>query len=200
MNRKIINMFGSLAGLLLFFTALWILHHALSGYRYSDLAAEARAIRGPRLLYALLLTALNYFVLTGCDSLAFHYIHRLLAYNKIAFASFIGYAFSNNIGISMVAGSSVRYRLYTSWGPSIMEVTKMVAFYTLTLWPGLLSVGGLAFVVEPVALPALMKLPFASVRLLGVILIESIGVPNPKVVGSNPASATNHFKGLRHMP
>lgn len=174
MNRKIITVLGSLAGLLLFLTALWVLHRALAGYHYRELAAEARAIRGPRLLYALLLTALNYFVLTGYDYLAFRYIHRTLAYGKIAFASFIGYAFSNNIGMSMIAGSSVRYRLYTSWGFSIMEVTKMAAFYTLTLWLGLLFVGGLAFVVEPVALPALMKLPFASARPLGVIFVAAV--------------------------
>ena len=127
----------------------------------------------PRLLSALLLTCLSYLVLTGYDALAFRYIHRTLEYGKIAFASFIGYAFSNNIGLSMVAGSSVRYRLYTSWGLSILEVTKMVAFYTLSLWLGLLFVGGLAFVTEPVALPALMKLPFVSARPLGVIFLAA---------------------------
>ncbi len=161
-------------GLALFLVALWTLHHALSGYRYHDLAAGTRAIPWPRLLYALLLTILNYFVMTGYDALAFRYIRRALEYSKIAFASFIGYAFSNNIGLSMLAGSSVRYRLYTSWGLSLTEVTKMVAFYTLTLWLGLLFVGGLAFVAEPIALPALLKLPFASALPLGVIFLAVV--------------------------
>jgi phosphatidylglycerol lysyltransferase len=172
-NRQFVKIAGPLLGLLLFLAALWVLHHALSGYHYRDLAAGARTVPAARWLSALLLTALNYLVLTGYDALAFRYIRRTLEYGKIAFASFIGYAFSNNIGLSMLAGSSVRYRLYTSWGLSILEVTKMVAFYTLSLWLGLLFVGGLAFVTEPVALPALMKLPFVSARPLGVIFLAA---------------------------
>ncbi len=171
MNRKVVNTLGSFAGLLLFLIALWVLHHVLSGYHYRDLAAGARAVPARRLFFALLLTALNYFVLTGYDSLAFRYIHRTLAYSKIAFASFIGYAFSNNIGLSMLAGSSVRYRLYTSWGLSVLEITKMVAFYTATLWLGLFFTGGLAFVAEPIALPSLMDLPFTSARPLGIVFL-----------------------------
>ncbi len=170
-NRKIINIAGPLLGLVLFLAALWVLHHALAGYRYRDLTAEARAVPAARLVGAVLLTVLNYLVLTGYDALAIRYIGRTLNYGRIAFASFIGYAFSNNVGLSMLAGSSVRYRLYTSWGFSLLEVTKMVAFYTLTLWLGLLSVGGLSFVAEPVALPALMGLPFASARPVGVIFL-----------------------------
>ena len=173
MNRQLVKIAAPLLGLLLFLAALWVLHHALSGYHYRDLAAGARAVPVPRLLSALLLTCLSYLVLTGYDALAFRYIHRTLEYGKIAFASFIGYAFSNNIGLSMLAGSSVRYPLYTSWGLSILEVTKLVAFYTLSLWLGLLFVGGLAFVTEPVALPALMKLPFVSARPLGVIFLAA---------------------------
>jgi phosphatidylglycerol lysyltransferase len=175
-NRKIIKIAGPLLGLVLFLAALSVLHHALAGYRYRDLAAEARSVPAARLLGALLLTVLNYVVLTGYDALAIRYIGRALNYGRIAFASFIGYAFSNNIGLSMIAGGSVRYRLYTSWGFSLLEVTKMVAFYTLTLWLGLLSVCGLAFIAEPVALPALMRLPFASARPLGIIFLITVCV------------------------
>ncbi len=170
-NRKIVKIVGPLLGFALFLLALWALHHELVGYRYHDLLARVRTVPAFRLFGALLLTVLNYLVLTGYDSLAFRYVGHTLNYGKIAFASFIGYAFSNNIGLSMLAGSSVRYRLYTSWGLSLLEVTKMVAFYTFTLWLGLFFVGGLAFVAEPVVLPALLKLPFASARPLGIIFL-----------------------------
>jgi phosphatidylglycerol lysyltransferase len=110
MNRKTINLLGSLLGLALFLAALWFLHRALSEYHYRDIAREARAVPALSLIAALLLTALNYLVLTGYDALAFRYVGRNLEYGRIAFASFIGYAFSNNIGLSMLAGSSVRYR------------------------------------------------------------------------------------------
>ncbi|HSB34390.1 MAG TPA: bifunctional lysylphosphatidylglycerol flippase/synthetase MprF [Nitrospirota bacterium] len=174
MNRQLIKMAGPVLGLALFLTALWVLHHTLSGYHYRDLAAGARTVPAARLLSALLLTVLNYLVLTGYDALAFRYIRHTLEYGRIAFASFIGYAFSNNIGLSMLAGISVRYRLYTSWGLSILEVTKMVAFYTLTLWLGLLFVGGLALIAQPAASPAQMNLPFISARSLGVAFLAVV--------------------------
>ena len=171
MNRKTVNLLGSLLGLVLFFVALWVLHRALSEYRYTDIAQEVRAVPALRLIVSLLLTALNYLVLTGYDALAFRYVGRTLEYGRIAFASFIGYAFSNNIGMSMLAGSSVRYRLYTSWGLSVLDVTKMVAFSTLTLWLGLLSVGGIAFVIEPIAVPPLALVPISSTRPLGTLFL-----------------------------
>ncbi len=171
MNRKIANLLWALLGLVLFLVALWFLHRALSEYHYRDIALEARAVPALGLIASVLLTTLNYLVLTGYDALAFRYVGRNLEYGRIAFASFIGYAFSNNIGMSMLAGSSVRYRLYTSWGLSVLDVTKMVAFSTLTLWLGLLSVGGIAFVVEPVALPSPLRLPIVSARPLGILFL-----------------------------
>lgn len=36
----------------------------------------------------------------------------------------------------MIASASVRYRLYSAWGLSALEITKVVAFCSLTLWFG----------------------------------------------------------------
>ncbi len=174
MNRKLANAAGALIGLTLFLAALWVLHRALATYHYRDLILAARSVPASRLTAALLLTALNYLVLTGYDVLAFRYIGRSLPYAKVAFASFIGYSFSNNIGLSLLSGSSVRYRLYTAWGLSVIEVTRMVIFYTLTLWLGLLTVAGISFVAEPVALPLPLHLPFVSARPLGFLFLLAV--------------------------
>jgi len=86
--------------------------------------------------------------MTGYDFLALKYINHPLPYIKTAFASFVGYAFSNNIGLSMLAGGSVRYRLYSAWGLSVYEITKVVLFCTATLWLGFLTLAGIIFLVE----------------------------------------------------
>jgi phosphatidylglycerol lysyltransferase len=62
------------------------------------------------LLLGLVLTALNYAVLTGHDFLAFAYIGKRPARRRIALASFLAYAIANNIGFAMLSGASVRYR------------------------------------------------------------------------------------------
>ena len=64
----------------------------------------------------------------------------------------------------MIAGASVRYRLYSAWGLSAFEITKVVAFCTVTLWLGLFSLGGLTFLLEPIWVPELLHLPVCSAR------------------------------------
>jgi uncharacterized membrane protein YbhN (UPF0104 family) len=71
----------------------------------------------------------------------------------------------------MIAGASVRYRLYSAWGLSALEITKVVAFCSLTLWFGFFALGGLIFLLEPMAIPTVLQLPFASARPLGIFFL-----------------------------
>ncbi|MBI3802438.1 MAG: bifunctional lysylphosphatidylglycerol flippase/synthetase MprF [Nitrospirae bacterium] len=174
MKKSFLQRFGPLLGLILFATALWAIHQALAGYRYEDIAAQLKAIPTSHLLLSIFGTVLSYLVLTGYDAFAFRYIQQPLGYWKIARASFIGYTFSNNIGFSMIAGSTIRYRLYSAWGLSAVDVAKVIAFCTVTFWLGLFTMGGLVFILEPMALPDLLHLPFASTRPLGWILLTFV--------------------------
>jgi phosphatidylglycerol lysyltransferase len=102
------------------------------------------------------------------------YIQRPLAYARIALTSFLSYAFSHNIGLSVISGASVRYRLYSSWGFSAVEITNIVAFTSMAFLLGLLTLGGLIFLVTPLAIPPSLYLPFSSTRLLGMILLAVV--------------------------
>jgi phosphatidylglycerol lysyltransferase len=75
----------------------------------------------------------------------------------------------------MLAGSSVRYRLYSAWGLSAEDITKVVAFCSLTLWMGFLTLGGIIFLLEPMIVPERLHLPFSSVRFLGSIFLLLVG-------------------------
>lgn len=108
MQQKFLHSFGPLLGFLLFVAALWVLHHELKGYHYHDLVRHVEELPVDRLLLALTLTILDYVVLTGYDALALRYLHRPLAYGQTAFASFIGYAFSHNLGFSLLSGTPIR--------------------------------------------------------------------------------------------
>ena len=120
------------------------------------------------------LTVLSYAVMTGYDVLAIHYIRHPLAYSKIGMASFIGYAFSNNIGMSMIAGASVRYRLYSVWGLSALQITQVVAFCAPTMWLGFFTLGGAIFLIEPPTIPATIHLPPASLRPIGMVMLAVV--------------------------
>jgi phosphatidylglycerol lysyltransferase len=175
MKKKFVHAIGPLVGLVLFSIALWVLHHALKDYHYHDIARNLSELPLLCLLIAFGLTLLNYLIMSGYDLQALRYIHYQLPYHKTAIASFIGYAFSNNIGLSMLAGGSVRFRLYSAWGLSVEEITKVVVFCSLTLWLGFLTLGGIVFLFEPMAIPKALHLPFASVRPIGMIFIFLVG-------------------------
>jgi len=175
MKKKLLHSLGALFVLSLFGLALWALHHELRAYHLKDILDSLDRIPAAHLLVALSLTLLSYIMMTGYDVLSLHYIRRPLGYAKIALASFIGYAFSNNMGLSMVAGGSVRYRLYSFWGLSVLETTEVLAFCGLTLWLGFLALGGVVFVLKPMVIPDALHLPFDSVRPLGEIFLLAVG-------------------------
>ena len=175
MRKKILRNIGSWSGLLFFMVALWVLHKELKAYHYQDILHSIEALPAQRLYVGLGLTLLNYLIMSSYDILALRYIQYRLPYRKIAFTSFIGYAFSNNFGLSMLVGGSIRYRLYSAWGLSAEEITKVVAFCSLTLWLGFLTLGGIVFLLEPIVIPAVLHLPFTSVRPVGIFFLLLVG-------------------------
>src|SRR5438876_7074213 len=154
-----------------FAVALRVLGQTLAHYRYHDIVVYVSSLPIDQIVLAVVLTLLGYLVMTGYDTLAFEYIRHPLPYRKIALASFIGYAFNNNVGLSGLVGGSLRYRLYTAWRLSAVEIAKVIAFCTISFWLGFIVLGGTFFILAPPLVPSTLHLPFASVRLLGLLLL-----------------------------
>jgi len=171
----------------LFAIALRLLHNVLAGYRYRDVILYLQSLPLNQVIIAVLLTLAGYFLMTGYDTLAFRYIQHPLPYRKIALASFIGYAFNNNMGLSGLVGGGLRVRLYTAWRLTAVEIARVIAFYTLTFWLGFVLLGGTIFIVAPPPVPHDVRLPFNSIRLLGFLLLI-------------PAIAYMAFLIIRHKP
>lgn len=158
--------------LLIFVGAVGLLAHELRDFEYDQLLNELRNIRPSQIALAIALTALNYVFLLGYDYLAIQYIGRPLPFWKLALASFIGHVSSFNFG-SILGGSSMRYRLYSAWDFSTVEVLQLIAILGLTFWLGVLFLAGVVFVVTPIPVPETIAhaIPLADVRMLGVVLL-----------------------------
>jgi phosphatidylglycerol lysyltransferase len=172
MKKKVFHNLAPLIGVLLFALALWLLHRELKAYHYRDILHQLQQIPASRLFFALVLTILDYLVLTGYDVLALQYINQPLSYRRIALASFIGYVFSHNA--TMLGGSAARYRIYSAWEITAVDVAKIVVFCALGFWMGFVTIAGVVFVTEPLAISSFMHLHFISARPLGMILLGSI--------------------------
>jgi len=151
--------------------AVWLLDRELRAYHYADIRRSLASIPPVKVGLAILLTAVSYWILTGYDTLALRHLHRKLPYRRTALASFLGYAFAHNIGLSVLGGAAPRYRLYSVWRLSAIEITTLIAFAGVTFWLGSLTVAGLALVAEPGAMTASLRLPAVVGVPLGVVFL-----------------------------
>ncbi len=149
MSVRVRQTLPAVIGLVLFLVALEVLRVELRAVSWHDLIADVFSTPPSRLVFAAGLTALNYAALTGYDLLAFAYIRKKIPRTRVALASFLAYAISNNVGFAMLSGASVRYRFYTRWGVTADELSRIVFSYSVTFWLGLFALGGLSFVVSP---------------------------------------------------
>lgn len=172
--QRLSHLIPSGLGLLLFGASVWALQNELQQYSFGEVLRSLAAIPSSLLGLAIALTVINYWVFTGYDTLAVRYIHHPLAYRKTAWVAIISIAISNSIGLSLLSGSAIRYRFYTAWGLSGIEITQIVAFCNLGFWLGLFAVGGIVFLVAPVAIPTLLHLPFNSAQPLGWIFLAAV--------------------------
>jgi phosphatidylglycerol lysyltransferase len=163
-----------LVGIVLFAVAIYVLDRQLREYHYHDVVRYLTELPTYQILLAILFTIGSYLALTGYDTLAVRYIQQPMPYRQIAFTSFIGYAFSNNIGLTMLTGASLRYRLYSAWGLSALDITRVVAFNGLTLWLGFFAAGGLTFTFENLLVPPALHLPLATLRPIGIVFLALV--------------------------
>jgi phosphatidylglycerol lysyltransferase len=167
-RRLIFRILVPLISSALFALALWFLYRELENYHYHDIIRYFQELPPYRLALAALSCVMSYLMLTGYDALGLRYSQHPLKYGKIAFTSFTGYAFSNSIGYAFLSGGFIRYRLYSAWGLSAVEIAKVVVFCSLTAFTGFITVAGIAFTVEAETIPASLHIPIGSVRPIGI--------------------------------
>ncbi|WP_233440472.1 bifunctional lysylphosphatidylglycerol flippase/synthetase MprF [Modicisalibacter coralii] len=161
-------------GLALFGLALVFIHRELAQFDLRTIQRQLAAQSPTALLLALAATAGSYLALSAHDRLAFRWIERSLPYRRIAFASFTAYALSYSVGLNMLSGGALRYKIYGSWGLSALEIAKIIGFVTLTTMLGLTTLFGVAILGEGQRLTALVTLPTWFGPLLGCALL---GIP-----------------------
>ena len=137
-------------GVIIFIVAIVLLSHEMKNYSYQQILDTLKAIPSVKITMALILSLLYYLILGGYDVVAFKYINVPLKFKNVLFTCFISNALGNNTGYSMLFGGSIRYRLYSLYNVSMMNVTKVLFFSSATIWFGLLIIGGFVFTFFPV--------------------------------------------------
>jgi uncharacterized membrane protein YbhN (UPF0104 family) len=165
---------GALVSLALFGAALWVLRGELREHTAAAVLRELLALPRSSVILSLACTVLGYWALTGHDVVALRHLGRSIPYRRVAFASFIAFAFANNLPLSVVTGATVRLRLYRDRGLSAAETAELVGFNTLTYLVGLLTCAGVAVTFQPALPPGLLRLPLHTGRPIGVVALAVV--------------------------
>lgn len=91
----------------------------------------------------------SYACLTCFDWLGLKYAGHPLLYRQAALASFTALSLGHNIGFAALSSGAVRYRFYSRWGLSPVDVGKLIVFCGVTVGLGLVTLGGMALLLMP---------------------------------------------------
>jgi uncharacterized membrane protein YbhN (UPF0104 family) len=174
-EKQILHKLGVLISVAVIGIACYMLYHKL---RNIDAAAVFRAMTEtePRLIMlSALSVAAGYFTLTFYDWFAVRTIGRRdVPYRINALAAFTSYSIGHNVGASVFTGGAVRYRIYSAWDLSAVDVAKIVFLAGLTFWLGNLAVLGMGIAYHPEAASAINQVPPWMNRILAYIILAGL--------------------------
>ena len=150
-----------------------------------------------QIMLAALFVGLAYVTLTFYDFFSLRTIgFGHVPYRIAALASFTSYSIGHNLGATVFTAGAVRWRIYSAWKLSVIDVAKMAFITGLTFWLGNIVVLGVGMVVAPDAAGAVDQLPAAvnlSIGVLGLAIIAGYVlwlVPRARTGGSGPWCVT----------
>jgi uncharacterized membrane protein YbhN (UPF0104 family) len=146
---------------------------------------------------AALLIAASYACLTFYDFFALRTIRqRHIPYRIAALTGFLSYTIGHNLGATVFTGGVVRFRIYRSWGLTIIDVAK-VAFVTgLTFWLGNAFMLGIGVAYAPEVVGSINQLPSWANRAIALAALAAIVayvlwlLPRPRVIGRDGWTVT----------
>jgi glycosyltransferase 2 family protein len=184
------NRIGLALSLVIIASAAVVLYRILRGIEFSDVVVALKATDPFDVLLASLFVAAGYFTLTFYDLFAVRTIGaNHIPYRIAALAGFTSYSVGHNVGASVFTGGAVRYRVYSAWGLTAIDVAKICFIAGLTFWLGNVAVLGLGIAYEPEAASAIDQLPpwFNRVIALAGLLVLAGYVAwvwvKPRVIG-----------------
>jgi len=181
---------GMALSLAIVVVAAVVLYRILRDIDLEELVDAIEATNWWTLAVAGLFVAAGYLTLTLYDLFALRTIGRVeVPYRVAALGGFTSYAIGHNVGASVFSGGAVRYRIYSAWGLSVIEVTKICFIAGLTFWLGNATVLGLGILYSPQAARAIDQLPLWFNRGFAVVVLAMLAAyvtwvwSKPRVIG-----------------
>src|ERR1700754_2167265 len=168
---------GIAASLVIVTIAIMHLFRTLKGVDTAVvLTALAEKSEGQIALAALCVLC-AFFTLTFYDLFALRTIGKMhVPYRIAALSSFTSYTVGHNIGATVFTGGAIRFRIYSDWGLTAIDVAKICFISGLTFWLGTMFVLGLGMAWHPWAASAMDLLPPSVNRMIALGCLAGIAI------------------------
>ena len=139
---------GIVASLLIIILAVTHLVRTLKGVDTAVILTALTEIAPHRIALAALCVVGAFFTLTFYDFFALRTIGKThVPYRIAALSSFTSYTIGHNIGATVFTGGAIRFRIYSDYGLTAIDVAKICFLSGLTFWLGNLFVLGVAALI-----------------------------------------------------
>jgi glycosyltransferase 2 family protein len=166
---------GIAASLIIIAFAVTTLVHTLKGIDTGVMLVALTEIAPHHIALAALCVVGAFCTLTFYDFFALRTIGKKhVPYRIAALSSFTSYTIGHNIGATVFTGGAIRFRIYSEYGLSAVDVAKICFLSGLTFWLGNTFVLGIGMAWHPGAASAMDQLPSAINRLVAFGVLSAI--------------------------
>ncbi len=175
-KRRIgLKQLGIAASLIIIAFAVTTLVRTLKGINTGVMLAALADIPSRNIGLAAMCVVGAFCTLTFYDFFALRTIaKRHVPYRIAALSSFTSYTIGHNIGATVFTGGAIRFRIYSDYGLSAVDVAKICFLSGLTFWLGNTFVLGIGMFWHPSAASAMDQLPSAINRLIAFAVLSAI--------------------------
>jgi uncharacterized membrane protein YbhN (UPF0104 family) len=170
--------------------AIAVLYHLLHDIDLSKVVEAIEDQSRVNILIAGALVVAGYANLICYDLFALETIgKRHIPLRVVSFASFTSYTIGHSLGAATVTCGLVRFRVYSFWNLTLIDITKIAFMTGMTFWLGNAFVLGTTVSYAPSALTSIDQLPDTLNRALAVATLCAVAVyvgwlvPRQRIIG-----------------
>lgn len=163
------NTLGFLASFVVLCLAGFTLYRMLRDIHPDRVVSAIAAMPVSHIAISAAFVAAAYFTITFYDFFSLRTIGaRHVPYRIAAMAAFTSYSIGHNLGATVFTGGAIRFRIYSAYGLTLIDVAKIAFVTGLTFWLGNAFVLGLGMAIAPGAAGAIDQLPPWINRAIGL--------------------------------
>jgi hypothetical protein len=174
-----------------------LLAHRLGDLDWRAVAAAAAAVSPSHVAGAAFFVACGYVTLALYDWFALRTIGaRQVPLRIAALAGATSYAIGHGLGAMLLASAVIRFRIYSRWGLSLIDIAKICFIAGLTFWLGNITALGIGMAYMPDAARAVDQIPAWGNQAIGIAALCALSAyliwvwSKTRVLGRKGSSVT----------